>query len=305
MPYARDDDSDNIYMVRYKLSSSSTWLDWGANPKVHTASPFTDTITGLTKGETYDVRLTYIDWDGVKGISTQTVSVYIEDYETTVGAATAVMDTDTSIVVSMPYTKDDNTNNTYTVKYKLSSSGTWLDWGTNPKAHTASPYADTITGLTTGETYDVQMTYNDDVDGVNGTNPQTVTGILLSVNATMAGTATAAGVGDTSITFSMPYTFDNNVTNTYTVEYKLSSSGTWLDWGTNPKAHTTSPYTDTITGLTPGETYDVRMTYNDTDGINGTGQQTVSNITLTHNSTTVGTATAVGVSDTSIAVSMP
>ena len=61
----------------------------------------------------------------------------------------------------------------------------------------------------------------------------------------------------------MPYTGDYNGDNFYTVEYKLSSSGTWLDWGTNPKAHSASPYTDTITGLTAGETYDVRLTYND------------------------------------------
>ena len=72
----------------------------------------------------------------------------------------------------MPYTTDTNANNSYTVEYKLSSSGTWLDWGTNPKAHTASPYTDTIAGLAAGASYDVRLTYND-ADGVSGTNPQT------------------------------------------------------------------------------------------------------------------------------------
>jgi hypothetical protein len=71
----------------------------------------------------------------------------------------------------------------------------------------------------------------------------------------------------------MPYTGDDNGDNFYTVEYKLSSSGTWLDWLTNPKAHSASPYTDTITGLTAGETYDVRLTYNDADGVFGSDEQ--------------------------------
>jgi hypothetical protein len=87
--------------------------------------------------------------------------------------ATAVMADLTSIAVSMPYINDDNGNNIYTIEYKLSSSETWLDWGTNPKTHTESPYTDTITGLAAG-TYDVRMTYND-ADGVNGPNPQVVT----------------------------------------------------------------------------------------------------------------------------------
>ena len=103
---------------------------------------------------------------------------------------------------------------------------------------------------------------------------------MLDPDTTVAGTATAEAVSDTAIDFSMPYTSDSNGNNIYSVEYKLSSSGTWLDWGTNPKAHTTSPYADTITGLTAGETYDVRLTYSDTEGVSGTAQQTIESIAL-------------------------
>jgi fibronectin-binding autotransporter adhesin len=305
MPYTGDNNASNTYTVKYKLHSSGTWFDWGTNPKAHTTSPYTDAITGLTPGASYDVQMTYNDADGVNGTNPQTVTGITLPYNsTTVGTATATAAGDYSIAVSMPYTDDYNGNNTYTVQYKLHSSGTWLDWGTNPKAHTTSPYTDAITGLTPGETYDVQLTYND-ADGVNGTNPQTIASITLPYNSTTAGSATATAAGDYSIAVSMPYTGDNNANSTYTVKYKLSSSGIWLDWGTNPKAHTTSPYTDTITGLTPGATYDVQMTYNDADGVNGTAQQTVTGITLTYNSTTVGTAAATAASSTSIAVSMP
>ncbi len=110
--------------------------------------------------------------------STSTVTVTDPHYYTTVGTATAVVSSGTSIAVSMPYTDDLNGDNTYTVEYKLDAAVDWIVWGTNPEAHVVSPYTDTITGLTLGETYDVRLTYND-ADEVIGINPQEINGILM------------------------------------------------------------------------------------------------------------------------------
>ena len=217
------------------------------NPKAHAATPYTDTITGLTPGAIYDVRVTFVDWDGVYGANPQLFSAEMA-VQTTAGTATAVVASDTTIEISMPYSGDGNANNAYKVEYKPSSFTWWLDWGTNPKAHTASPYTDTITDLVPAASYDVRLTYID-TDGVSGTNPQTIS---PQAKATTTGPATAVAVSGTAIEISMPYTADENSNNTYTVEYRLNSSVTWLAWGVNPKAHATSPYTDTITGLTPG-----------------------------------------------------
>lgn len=272
MPYTGDSNASNTYTVEYKLHSDSTWTNW-VTDAAHVASPYATTITGLTAGATYDVRMTYNDADGVNGTNPQTVNnITLTFNSTTAGTATATAAGDYSIAVSMPYTGDSNTNNTYTVKYKLHSSGTWLDWGTNPKPHSTSPYTTTITGLTPGVAYDVQMTYND-ADGVNGTNPQTVTSIPLTFNSTSAGTATVAAASSTSLSVSMPYTGDNDANNTYTVDYKLSTDSTWTNWVTTAP-HAASPYVTTITGLQSGATYNVRMTYNDVDGVNGTNPQT-------------------------------
>src|SRR3990172_8919371 len=302
MPYTNDANANNTYTVEYKLSASGTWSTWASNA-AHIASPYTTTITGLTAGSTYDVRMTYNDTDGVTGTNPQTVTnIILPIWTTAAGAATATVASPTSISVSMPYTNDANANNTYTVEYKLSASGTWSTWASNA-AHIASPYTTTITGLTAGSTYDVRMTYND-TDGVTGTNPQTVTNIILPIWTTAAGAATATVASPTSISVSMPYTNDANANNTYTVEYKLSASGTWSTWASNA-AHIASPYTTTITGLTAGSTYDVRMTYNDTDGVTGTNPQTVTNIILPIWTTAAGAATATVASPTSISVSMP
>jgi hypothetical protein len=196
---------------------------------------------------------------------------------TTAGTATAAGASTTTINFSMPYTDDANTNNNYTVEYCVTSSCSYVFFA-NPAAHTVSPYSDTITGLTPGETYNVRMTYND-TDGVNGTAEQIVTDITLANNATTAGTATAVAASSSTIDFSMPYTGDENTNNNYTVEYCVTSSCSYVFFA-NPAANTVSPYSDTIGGLTAGETYNVRMTYNDTDGVNGTAEQTVTDITL-------------------------
>lgn len=208
---------------------------------------------------------------------------------TTVGTATATAASASSIDVSMPYSDDSNNDNTYTVDYKLSSAGSWTNWVT-AAVNTASPYTTTITGLTPGESYDVRMSYND-TDGVTGTNPQTVSNISLLVNTTTVGSATATAASSTSIDVSMPYSNDANGDNTYSVDYKLSSAGSWTNWVTGA-AHATSPYATTITGLTQGGTYDVRATYNDADGVTGTNPQTVSSIALPSGASNISSTSA-------------
>ena len=121
--------------------------------------------------------------------------------------------------------------------------------------------------------------------GNGGSGADGQVSITYTPPTTTVGTATATAASQTSILVAMPYTDDANGNNTYTVEYKFSSGSTWTTWVANA-AHTASPYTTTITGLTPGGTYDVRVTYNDADGVTGTNPQTISSVTTTANGIT-------------------
>lgn len=274
MPYTGDRNANNTYTVDYKLHADSVWTN-RVTAAPHQASPYTITITGLAGGSIYDVRMTYNDAaDTVHGTNPQTVlNIYIPINTTTAGTATADISEQT-IAVSMPYSYDNNNNNSFTVEYKLSSSSTWTSWVANAP-HIASPYTTTITGLTPGSTYDIRMTYTDP-EGVTGTAVQTLTNLLALKNATLTGTATATMNG-TTITAIMPYSGDLNANNTFTVEYKLSSDSLWTTWVT-AAPHVPTPYTNAITGLTHGISYDVRLTYNDADGVYGTAQQLVSGV---------------------------
>lgn len=100
---------------------------------------------------------------------------------------------------------------------------------------------------------------------------------LIVSDKTTVGDATAVDGGNHNILVSMPYTDDPNNNSTYTIDYKLSSDEDWINWITDA-ANTPSPYLDTITGILGGKTYDVRVTYNDVDGVIGTNPQIISGI---------------------------
>ncbi len=196
MAYTGDGDSDNLLKVEYgvKPGDVNGWITWATASSPGT--PYAPTITGLVSGETYEVRMTFSDPDGVLGTAVTTASTTLPVYATTPGAATAVVGTDPSIDIAMPYSHDGDGDNTYSVRYRINSpQGSWIDWGTNPKAHVASPFTDTITGLASGESYDVELTYND-ADGINGTNG---TQIILNVNMPVVHTVCPSGCDASSI----------------------------------------------------------------------------------------------------------
>ena len=107
--------------------------------------------------------------------------------------------------------------------------------------------------------------------------------IPIGSNDTTVGAATAVSAGATMISVAMPYTDDANANNTYTVDYKLASEPTvWTNWVT-AAAHVATPYATIITGLTTEAPYDVRVTYNDADGVSGTNPQTITGVVPTAN----------------------
>ncbi len=183
--------------------------------------------------------------------------------KTTPGLATATAAGSTSILVTMPYTDDMDGDNSYSIRYKLSSSGTW--GGSTNYGHSASPFTTTLSPLTDSQVYDVEMTYSDP-DGVISNATQTAWNVVLGPSVkTTAGNASARPT-PAGVKVKMPYYNDTNRTSQYTVEYKLTSNPSYSSWVTSAPT-VTSPYTTTITGLTTTR-YDVRVTYLDpTDGV--------------------------------------
>jgi len=96
-------------------------------------------------------------------------------------------------------------------------------------------------------------------------------------NFTVAGTATVAAAGKDKIQVTAPYSADADADNTLLVEYKLTTDGTYTTW--QNMTHSSSPYSTLITGLSWGTSYDVRITYQDPDSVNGTAVQVYTVVT--------------------------
>jgi hypothetical protein len=220
--------------------------------------------------------------------------------ETFPGSVTAVALDTTTIRVTIPYTGDDNASNTYDIEYKLATEPTtWTALGGNPQAHQASPAVIDITSLTEAEIYDVRVQIND-ADNAPAPDPQIIYGIVTGPSTkTSANMATIRVLLDNSTTpetgqllVRMPFNNDTNSNNTYTLEYKLSSEPTiWTTVPGSPFANEPSGiFKTTVTDFTLNERYDIRLTFNDADGVEGfgtTGAQTYSDVLMNptiHNS---------------------
>jgi hypothetical protein len=232
---------------------------------------------GLTNGASYhyrvfarDSRGNYSAGGGIGPLSP------LPSNQTVAGTATAVMQGIDAIAVDMPFTDDANGNGSCAMEYKLSAGASWTPW-LNGITRSATACTATITGLTAGSRYDVRMTYTDG-DGILGTASQTASGIVaLALVQTGAGTVSAAFTDSSTITVTAPFSNDVNHDNSFLVEYKQSSASDWstLGYYSGPPD---SPYVMWIGGLPQLVPHDIRATFSDPDGVNGTAVQTITGL---------------------------
>ncbi len=134
------------YDVQYRLSTDSSWTSGGEDITALTA-----TITGLTNGMEYQVQVRAQNSVGEGGWSEQLRATPVPEALGT--PAVSLSPGDGQIVASWP---EPATNGAaisgYDVRYKLSSESSWDDW-----AHSGTGREATITGLTNGMEYDVQV----------------------------------------------------------------------------------------------------------------------------------------------------
>ena len=147
----------------------------------------------------------------------------------TVGARTA-----TSVALS--WTSGSVATGTYQIQYKLLSARTWT---TDEAAFTGT--SKTLTGLQSATSYDVRIRRG---SGPYGTAQVTTTHVPP--------TATVGTRQATSVALS--WTGGSVSSGTYQIDYKLSTA---TGWTTATATHPASPYT--VTGLTPGASYDFRV----------------------------------------------
>src|SRR4030095_12240372 len=131
----------------------------------------------------------------------------------------------------------------YTVDYKLASSGTWIT-----AAAATTSLSVNLSGLTPGSLYDWRVKGNCTFESGQYTQAQFTTS---SVSCGTVSGLTASAITSSSATVSWSaLTGANN----YDVDYKLASSGTWINAAT-----ATTALSVNLGGLTAASLYDWRV----------------------------------------------
>jgi titin len=241
---AGSDNGSAIINYQYSVDSGV----WTSLSPIDATSPIT--ISGLTNGITYSIRLRAVNSAG-SGLGTASAAVSVTPLGVP-AAPTSLVATPGNGGASISFTAGSN-NGSAISNYQYSVDGG--EWIAISPAVTASPVA--VTGLANGATYAIRLRAINNVgDGLGAaSNPVSVT--PLSVPS--APTSLVATPGNRSATIAFTAGSDNGsvITN---YQYSLNS-GSWI--ALSP-AGSTSPIT--ISGLTNGSVYSVRLR-----AINGAG----------------------------------
>lgn len=281
------------FQVQYKEDSSGTWLDYG------TPVPFPTITTpgqgfqvqSLTNGVLYDFRVLAIDvHDRATTTSNEVSATPVSSGSGMVVVNDLAFVSATSSSITVEFTQgQDGTGQPakYNVRYLTTTMnedtfGTAVPYDLNITTNLAigvlKQYE--ITGLTAGTLYNIALKPFrgiPDVDAVFGEISNVVSNttsgsVTLGTITNLGG---AAGNGQVALT----WTPAANATS-HQPQYKLNSSGTWLDFGSALGASASSV---TVTGLSNGSLYDFRIVAG--NGVTTTNSNTISRTPQTQGST--------------------
>lgn len=225
--------ADTRYEIKFQKSGSTLrgncWVAADAEPS---SWQVTATDTDITSGgqlffsctqDSDATRLINLNRIQYRGLTTLPGGTE-DTTPTTVGAFTLSSIADTSVSYNLDYTDDSNNNNSAVVKYRKSTDSAWTTAAapTRTTGTTPKKFSGTISGLTSGVTYFIQITITDS-DEVSGTNPLTLS-FTTTNNQSSIGTLTATAVGTNTASFLLTYINDANVNATASLQKRIFSN---------------------------------------------------------------------------------
>jgi len=225
------------YTLQYRVTGTTTWQTWTSAPA---ANAIGATITGLTPNTGYDFQLT------AKGPGGDSSPVTVNSVTTLPTApANFISPSKTANSVTLSWTAQSGLTG-YTLQYRVSGTTTWTTVTTAPAANATSA---TVSDLAANTSYDFQLT----AKGPGGdSTPSTVNGVTTLPTAP----ANFASPSKTANSVMLSWTAQSGLTG-YTLQYRVSGTGTWTPVTSAPAANATGA---TVTGLTPNTSYDFQLT---------------------------------------------
>lgn len=220
------------YTVEWSPTGAGTWTP-------ATSTDMTYTITGLTLGTSYDIRVKATAPGWTDSPYSATIVASTEEQLATVTGLASPSQTGTTVVL----TWDDLAEaTTYVVRHSPAGAGTWTELAPVGTDGT------TVTGLTAGTDYDFQVKAQaeDFVDSE-------WTASLTQSTAAALGTPVVTSPAQTDTSVSLSWAAIPNATS-YTVQSAPTAGGQWEALVPDPVGTTA-----TVTGLTAGTSYKFRV----------------------------------------------
>lgn len=272
--YSNDDNNSATATIQYRLVGTPTWSTATAT-KVTASHKYTASFAVLP-GQTYDVKVTHSDSDGVRGKNPVTTTVTAK-YDGIHIHDLSIVPAVYQAVVSLPYDGDNNNNATATFAYRLSPSGTWSSEGAMTFDRVARTISFTKTGLAADTTYEGRVTVSDS---------STFSPTTLSATFTTTGKEVhVLGVGATPSSHSAvvvaSYEYDVNDNCDCVFQYRsirdriyttVNASNVTVD-------RASKQFRITLAGLSADMSYEVRVTFSDPDGFGGNPSVAVTQFT--------------------------
>lgn len=248
--------------------------------------------TGLQPNTLYCYRIWARDncgnWSQSPSSTSCATQAAANNYVTT-GVPSASVQSCTEINIFSPYADDANGNSTTTVEYNTSNN--WPGTAACTNLSGPSPRLCIVSGLQNNTPYWFRITFSDP-DGVQGTNPQIIGPHTTYDCKTTVGSPSATINSCSDITISAPFTGDWN-TNGYTnFEKQQNCTGIFTTVCSNVTG--ASPRVCNAASLMEDTDWCFRVTFYDSDGVNGTNPQitgpyhtppcTANNTTIVQNS---------------------
>lgn len=210
------------YVVEYRLETAIPW------DTVTAGVSETYTLSGLTNGSSYEVRVAALTSTGTSSYSSMITATPVA----TPGVPQSLTLTPGARQISLTWTAPSDNGGSavtdYTITYKLSSAGSWTTLSDGVSTATAA----VITGLTNGSSYDVRVA----AVNAQGTGPATVAGSTTPRTTPDAPAGRIALGGKRKLQFSWVPPVGNGgaAVTAYQVQYKRATD---VAWTTDPTAY--------------------------------------------------------------------
>lgn len=216
-----------------------------------TTTELTCAVTGLTNGTSYTFTVTATNAAGTSAASSASSSVTPATVPDPPRSLAATHPSTTSIGLTWlaPLSNGGSALTDYFIEYRVAGDTSWTSW---PDAVSTVRTA-TVTGLIMSTAYEFR------VAAVNALG-STWSTPLTSLAATVPGTVTAlsvapASASSLSVTWTAPTSDTGTPLTDYAVAYSANRGGSWTSFADGVSTATSA----TVTGLTAGSTYLVRV----------------------------------------------